>query len=74
MEFSSQDYWNRLSIPSLEDLSDPEIKPRSPALQADSLPSEPPGKPEIKLIYTLLLSYTFMSFMFIRLIYQLLKL
>ena len=27
-------------------LSDPGIKPRSPALQADSLPSEPPGKPE----------------------------
>ena len=27
------------------DLSDPGIEPRSPALQADSLPSEPPGKP-----------------------------
>ena len=34
-----------LSIPSPEDFSDPGIKPRSPALQADSLPSEPPGKP-----------------------------
>ena len=32
-------------IPSPADLSDPGIKPGSPALQADSLPSEPPGKP-----------------------------
>ena len=33
------------SIPSLEDLPNPGIKPRSPSLQADSVPSEPPGKP-----------------------------
>ena len=32
-------------LPSPGDLPDPGIKPRSPALQADALPSEPPGKP-----------------------------
>ena len=43
MGFSSQDYWSRLPFPSPGDLPDVRIKPRSPALQADSLPSEPPG-------------------------------
>ena len=41
MEFSRQEYWSGLSFPSPGDLPDPGIKPRSPALQADSLPSEP---------------------------------
>ena len=45
MEFSKQEYWSGLPFPSPGDLSDPGIKPRSPALQADALPSEPPGKP-----------------------------
>ena len=44
MGFSRQEYWSRLPFPSSEDLPDPGIKPRSPALQADALPSEPPGK------------------------------
>jgi len=44
--FSRQEYWSGLPFPSLEDLPDPEIKPISPALQADSLLSEPPGKPK----------------------------
>ena len=43
MEFSRQDYWSRLSFPSPWDLSNPVIKSGS-ALQADSLPFEPPGK------------------------------
>ena len=37
--------WSGLPFPSLGDLPDPGIEPRSPALQADSLLSEPPGKP-----------------------------
>ena len=41
--FSRQDYWSGLPFPSPEDLPNPWIEPRSPALQADSLPSEPPG-------------------------------
>ena len=45
MEFSRQDYRSGLPFPSPEDVSDPGIKPESPALQADSLPSEAPGKP-----------------------------
>ena len=47
MEFSRQDYWGGLPFPSPEDLPDPGIKPRSPALQADTLLSEPPGKLKI---------------------------
>ena len=46
MEFSRQEYWSELPFPSPRDLPDPGIEPRSPALQADALPSEPPGKLE----------------------------
>ena len=46
MEFSRQEYWTGLPVPSLGDLPDPQIKPRSPALQADALPYETPGKLE----------------------------
>ena len=42
--FCRQEYWSGLPFPSPEDLPDPGIKPRSPALQADALTSEPPGK------------------------------
>ena len=45
MGFSRQIYWSRYSFPSIQDLPDPGIKPRSPVLQANSLQSEPPGKP-----------------------------
>ena len=44
MEFSRPEYWSGLPCPPPGDLPNPRIKPRSPALQADSLPSEPPGK------------------------------
>ena len=44
MGFSRQEYWSGLSGPSPGDLPNPWIKSRSPALQADSLPCEPPGK------------------------------
>ena len=40
-----QEYWNGLSFPSPRDLLNPGIEARSPALQSDSLPSEPLGKP-----------------------------
>ena len=42
MEFSRQEYWSGLPFPSPRDLPNSEIKPESPALQADALPSEPP--------------------------------
>ena len=45
MEFSRQEYWSGSPFPSLGDLPDMGIEPRSPTLQADALPSELPGKP-----------------------------
>ena len=44
MGFSRKEYWNGLPIPSPGDLPDPGIEHGSSTLQADSLPSEPPGK------------------------------
>ena len=44
MEFSRQEYWSGLPFPSPGDLPKPGIKHGSPSLQADSLPTEPPGK------------------------------
>ena len=43
MGFSRQGYWSGLPFPSPGDLPDPGIEPRSPALQTDTLTSEPPG-------------------------------
>ena len=45
MGFSRQQCWSGLPFPSPGDLPDPGIEPGSPGLQADALPSEPPGKP-----------------------------
>ena len=54
MEFSRQEYWSGLPFPSPGHLPNPGIKPRSPALQADSLPAEPQGKPQnsLELMFT----------------------
>ena len=43
MEFSRQEYWSGLPFPSPGDLPDLGIELGSPTLQADALPSEPPG-------------------------------
>ena len=45
--FSRQEYWSGLPFPSPGDLPDPGIELKSPALQADALPSEPPEQPMI---------------------------
>jgi len=45
MEFSRPEYWSGQPFPSPGDLPNPGIEPRSPTLQADSLPVEPQGKP-----------------------------
>ena len=45
MGFSRKEYWSGLPCPPPGDLPNPGVEPRSPALQADSLPAEPPGKP-----------------------------
>ena len=44
MEFSKQEHWSGLPFPSPGDLPNPGIKHSSPALQTNSLPTEPPGK------------------------------
>ena len=49
MGFSRQECWSGLPFPSPGDLPDPGIEPGSPALQADTLPSEPLGKHASKL-------------------------
>ena len=46
MEFSRPEYWSGQPFPSPGDLPNPGNEPRSPALQADSLPAEPQGKPK----------------------------
>ena len=46
MESSRQGYWSGLPFPSPGGLPNPGIEPRSPALQANSLSSEPPGEPQ----------------------------
>jgi len=47
MGFPRQEHWSGLPFPSPGDPPDPGIKPRSPELQADTLSTEPPGKPSI---------------------------
>ena len=46
-EFSRQEYWSKLPCPSPGDLPDPGIEPGFPALQVDSLPSEPQGNSSV---------------------------
>ena len=55
MEFSRPEYWSGYPFFSPGDLPNPGIEPRSPTLQVDSLPAEPPGKP-LFFIKVLLLS------------------
>ena len=48
LEFPRQEDWSGLPFLSPGDLPDPGIEPGSPTLQADTLPSEPPGKPNLQ--------------------------
>ena len=59
VRFSRQEYWRGLPFPPPGDLPNPGIEPWSPALQVDSLPTEPPGKPFwcSRLLYMLLSVY-----------------
>ena len=50
IELSRQEYWSGETVPSPGDLPDLGIEPGSPALHIDTLPSEPPGKPNPKLL------------------------
>ena len=57
MEFSRQEYWSGLPFPSPGDLPDPGIKPGSPTLQADALPSEPQSYGQLSLFKENVLYY-----------------
>ena len=46
LEFSRLEYWSGQPFPPPGDLPNPGTEPRSPTLQADSLPAEPQGKPK----------------------------
>ena len=76
MGFSKQEYWSGLLFPSPEDLPNPGIEPRSPSLQANSLLSEPPGKPlgwhgvkEVKIENRIVSTLIFCCTMFINFMY-----
>ena len=60
MGFSRQEYWNGLPFPSPGDLPDPQIEPRSPILQADSLPVKPPESLLMVLIAYIITSPSFL--------------
>ena len=53
MGFPKQEYWSGLPLPSLCDLSNPGIKPRSPTLAGRFFSTEPPGKPTLSIIKVL---------------------
>ena len=57
VQLSRQEYWSGLLFASQGDLPDPGIKPGSPEIQADSLLSEPPGKPYTEIISTKMVNY-----------------
>ena len=61
MEFSRQEYWSGFPFPSPGDLPDPGIKPGSPTLQADALPSEP----TTSFIYIYIYIYIYINLNFI---------
>ena len=64
MGFSRQEYWSGLLFPSPGYLPETGIKPRSPALQVDALPSEPPGKLKIvKISFTLGFAFSLKTYM-----------
>ena len=57
MGFPRQEYWSGFPFPPPGDPPNAGIEPRSPTLQEDSLPSEPPGKPNIHLSPPSLLNF-----------------
>ena len=57
MGFSRQEYWSGLPFPSPGDFPDPGIEPRSPALQVDTLTSEPPNERSGQETYKCLCSF-----------------
>ena len=63
MEFSRQEYWDGLPFRFPGDPPDPGIKPRSPALQTDSLLTEPPGKPNVSSVCVVFVFFLLLLFL-----------
>ena len=63
-----KEYWSGLPFPSPGDLLNTVIKPGSPTLQADSLPSEPPGAPALSLVICLTYDNIHVSMLFSQII------
>ena len=61
--FSKQEYWSGLPFPSPWDLPDSGIEPGSPALEADALTSESPGKPQ-EALYMCIYSFSYVLYSF----------
>ena len=72
MGFSRQEYWSGLPFPSPGYLPNPGIEPGSPALEADALTSEPPGKPLNILLYDIIIYICNVSLKLILLVFFLL--
>ena len=68
MGFSRQEFWSGVPFPPPGDLPDPGIEPRSPALQADSLPTELQGKSHINNISNIILRFIYAIYLNIILI------
>ena len=66
MGFSRQEYWSGLPFPSPGYLPNQGIEPRSPAMQADTLTSEPPGKPKYSKFKILIISSVMRSVHFLQ--------
>ena len=60
MEFSRQEYWNRLPFPLPGGLPDPGTEPESPALAVRFFTTEPPGKPAINFQHWPILNWLFL--------------
>ena len=60
MTFLRQEYWSGLPIAPPGDLPNPGIEPRSPSLQADSLPAELLSEPSANILFLLVLSFSSM--------------
>ena len=67
VEFSRPEYWSGQPFPSAGDLPNPGMQPRSPSLQADSLPAESQGKPVlIKNVFYLIIEGKFLYYIYFK--------
>ena len=73
MGFSRQEYWSGLPFPSPGDFPNPGIEPGSPIVRADTLPSEPPGKPWLSYLDLILPTFNYYSQIFLEALWSFLE-